>query len=231
MSGDVMGIVFVRTIMIYIFLMFALRIMGKRQLADLQPMELVVTLLISDLAVIAIEDNYRPFAYSVIPILLLISLELLVAHLSMKSVRLRSLFTGHPVYVIKNGVLQQNNMRRLRFTMEDLMEELRQRQISSLLQVQDAIMETNGKLSVFLKPQNKPVTAADLNLEPPPSALPVPIILDGKVLKENLPGTGLDMEWIAERLRERNIPGVKAAFFMTVDPYGGVFVLPKEGKP
>lgn len=219
-----------RTVIIYIFVMFALRIMGKRQLGDLQPMELVVTLLISDLAVIAIEDNYRPFVYSAIPILMLISLELLMAHLSMKSVGFRTFFVGRPVYVIKNGVLQQPNMKKLRFTLEDLMEELRQNQVSCVLEVRDAILETNGKLSVFLKPQHNPATPGDLNLEVPPKPIPLPIILDGKVLSENLPCAGLDMDWIAARLRERNIPGVKATFFMTVDPYGGVFILPKEDR-
>lgn len=225
-----MGIVFVRTVVIYIFVVVAMRIMGKRQLGDLQPMELVVTLLIADLAVIAIEDNYRPFVYSVIPILMLISLELLMAYISMKSVSFRTLFTGRPVFVIKNGVLQQQNMEKLRYTLEDLLEELRHNQIKTPLDVESAILETNGKLSVFLKPHLNPLTPEDTKLEAVQKPLPLPIVLDGKIMKENLPVAGLDIDWIEERLRERNIPGIKRTFLMTIDPYGGLFILPKEDR-
>ncbi len=182
-----MAITAIRTAIIYVFLIAALRVTGKRQLGELQPIELVVTLLISDLASVPMQESGAPLLTGLIPIAVLVSLELILSAIMMKSNTLSRLISGNPIVVIRNGKVSVQALRRLRLTVEDLLETLRQQNIFDLRDVQYAIAETNGKISVF-KTQNPPQTAA------------VPLVSDGKTVDWALQMTGIPEQWVHKTL-------------------------------
>ncbi|MBR1731237.1 MAG: DUF421 domain-containing protein, partial [Ruminococcus sp.] len=160
-----MIITIIRTIILYVLIIFAVRIMGKRQLSELQPSELVITLIIADIASIPMENNSRPLLSGIIPMLILVSLEIIVSVLMMKIPRFRKVICGSPVMIVENGKLLQNEMKRLRITTEDLCVQLRQLGVFSLGDVEYCIAETNGKLSVLQKPDKRNPTAEDMNIK------------------------------------------------------------------
>ena len=146
-----MTIIILRSVIIYLFVVFAVRIMGKRQIGELNPHEFVITILISAVATIPIEESSIPLANSLIPIMVFVSLEVLESAISMKSTKFRNLVQGNPVYVIKNGNLQKEALKKLRFTGDDLLDALRQKDIFDIKEVENAIVETNGSLSIQKK--------------------------------------------------------------------------------
>ena len=166
-----MTISVVRTIILYGLLVVAMRLMGKRQLGELQPTELVVTLLLSDLAAVPMQENGLPLLNGVLPILVLVALELLISGLMLKSPAVARLVSGSPLPIIKDGHVNEGAMRRLRLSVEDLLESLRQQDVFDIRQVQYAIAETNGHISVFRYPK-----AGE-----PPASMPVVVVSDGKL--------------------------------------------------
>ena len=179
-----MTITLIRAVIIYIFVMAAVRIMGKRQVGELKPQELVITILISAVATIPLEEHAIPLSTSLIPILIFISLEIIESGLSMKFPKFRSLIQGRPVFVIKNGVLQQKALQRLRFTVDDLLDALRQKDVFSIDEVLNAIVETNGTLSVQVKSDYTPLSPKTVGKDVPEKTAPVPIIMDGQTVNQ-----------------------------------------------
>ena len=222
-----MGISFVRTIILYIFVVAAVRFMGKRQIGELQPSELVVAILISELAAIPMQETGIPLVSGAIPILTLIACEIILSSITLASMRMRRLITGKPSVLISNGVIDQQEMRRLRFTLDDLMEELRISGYMSVDEVAFAVLETNGKLSVFPTCQNKPVTAGMMNLNCPDGGLPFMIICDGMLSLKSLAESGRDMTWLQNQLSTQCLEP-QNVFFMTVDSLGKAIIIPKE---
>ncbi len=222
-----MGISFVRTIILYIFVVTAMRVMGKRQIGELQPSELVVAILISELAAIPMQETGIPLVSGMIPILTLISCEIILSSITLVSVKLRQWITGKPSTLIKSGQIDQEEMRRLRFTLDDLMEELRLCGYMGPDEVSFAVLETNGKLSVFPTSQNKPATAGMMNLSLPDGGLPVTLISDGMLSLPSLISTGKDMTWLQNTLSAQNFTP-QNVFLMTVDSLGKVLIIPKE---
>lgn len=216
-----------RTVIIYIMIMLALRLGGKRQLGELQPAELVVTLLISDLASVPMQDNGMPLLSGLIPIAVLVSLELILSAVMLKSHLLSKLVAGNPVVIIRAGKLEQKALRLLRMTVEDLMENLRQQQVFDIRDVQYAIAETNGKISICLMPDTKPVTVADLTLSVNDEGAPVPVVSDGKLVNWGLSMCGVSAEWVHEKLRRRNYT-IKDVLLMTCDKQQKVCIIRKE---
>lgn len=159
-----MSITLIRAIIIYIFVTLSVRIMGKRQIGELNPQELVITILISAVATVPLEDNGMPLANSLIPIAIFISLEIISSALSMKSKKFRSLVQGNPVYVIKNGEIQKDELKRLRYSYDDLVNCLRQAGTFDISQIENAIVETNGAISVETKPEYTPLTPNSLRM-------------------------------------------------------------------
>ena len=155
-----MSIVFIRAVIIYITVIISLRIMGKRQIGELTPHELVITILVSQVAIIPLQDNGMPLANMVVPILIFVSLEILVSAISMKSLTFRNLVQGKPIFVIRNGKLDEKQMRRLRLTIDDLTDAVREKGFFDLSSVQDAVIETNGTVSVLQKAEESPVTSS-----------------------------------------------------------------------
>ena len=202
-----MAILLLRTIIVYIVVVFALRIMGKRQLGELQPSELVVTILVSNLATLSIEDTNVPFFGSILPIFVLVICEVAVSWITLKSYRARKFISGNPRVVIRDGVIDQKEMRNLRWSIDDLMEQLRGSNIFDINEVSFAIVETSGNLSAYQKFSARPVTSEVMNLPTPgggddPSVI---VISDGIIIPEALAFCNLRPEWLQKKLREKDL--------------------------
>ncbi len=219
----------IRTIILYFLIMGGLRLMGKRQIGELEPSELVLALLISDLAAVPMQDFGIPLFNGIFPILTLLSLSMILSVLNLKSIRLRTLICGNPTVIIQEGHILQKAMRSTRFTVDELIEELRQQNVVDLSTVQYAILETNGQLSVLLYPEHQPLTPKTLqNKKLADAGLPITVISDGHVLERNLHTLGLDRIWLSRKLEENNLPSPKAVFLMTVDKQHQLYFLKKE---
>ncbi len=212
-----MAISFVRTIILYVLVVFALRVMGKRQIGELQPSELVVAIMISDLATTPVSDINIPLLAGVIPILTLLVFEVVTSYVNLKSESFRNFLSGKPTVVIKNGVISQLELKKLRFSIEDLLEQLRLKGVFSISDVYMAILETNGELTVVEKSPKKTVTREDLNLTVKQERIPLVIISDGKLRKEHLKESGFDEKWVTDTIKEYNIERIEDVFIFSID--------------
>lgn len=203
-----MKLLICRTLIIYLCVLFAMRLMGKRQLGELQPEELVSTILISNLASISIESEDVPVTASLIPLFLIAALELLGSVLSFRSQKFFNFLAGRPKTVILDGEIDQNALRMLRLTTADLMEALRGKDVFDPREVSYAVIETNGTLSVALRPEKEPVRLSDLQLRAQQVNATIPFVIDGQVLEDNLHWCGKDRTWL-ERTAQANtlLPG------------------------
>ena len=195
-----MLILFIRSIFLYILVFAVIRLTGKRQLSDLQPFDLITTLLIADLASMPASDTGMPLAYGIVPILTLFLVQMGVAWLSMKWEGFRYVMCGRPLLMIAKGQVQENSLRDARYTLNDLMEQLRTAGTFSIADVEYAILETNGELSVLLKGPKQQVTYEAMSLEPPEAAPPFMVVQDGKVHKFALKQAGYDEKWLNSKL-------------------------------
>ncbi|MBE7030933.1 MAG: DUF421 domain-containing protein [Ruminococcaceae bacterium] len=219
-----MIISFLRTIILYLLVIAAIRLMGKRQIGELQPSELVVAIMISDLASVPMSDIAIPLSNGIIPILTLIIAEVLLSFLSLKSETVRNLLTGKPSIVIRNGVIDQKEMRKSRYNLEDLMEELRLKDYIALSDIFMAILETNGELTVIPKSDKRPLKAEDFQIRTPQETLPHVIISDGKLRKEHLKEAGKDENWVKKQIAHHGASDIRQVFIMTVDNEQNIFV-------
>ena len=220
---------FLRTVILYILIMLGLRLMGKRQLAELEPSELVLTMMISDLAAVPMQDFGIPLLAGLIPILTLMALSLLLSQLFLHNLRFRQLVCGTPSILIRNGVLQQETMRKNRYTLDELLEELRGQGISDIRDVKFAILENSGQLSVFPWAARQPPTSAQLNLDLQDDvAIPVILINDGRVLEKNLRVCGRNLQWLEHTLKQEGISSPGDVFLMTLDEQGNLYCVKKD---
>lgn len=217
----------IRTILLYIFLTAAVRLMGKRQIGDLQTTELVVTLLISDIAVIPMQNTSQPLLSGLVPILILIVCEIVMSVIMLKNGKFRKLVCGSPVMVIENGKILQDKMKSLRMTTEDLCVQLRQQNVFCIDDVQYCIAETNGQLSVLQKPAKRTVCAEDLDIEGDDFGIEVVVISDGELLDNSVKLCGFGKDWIMQRLFENDIE-ICDVFIMTVNSKGEYNIIRKE---
>jgi uncharacterized membrane protein YcaP (DUF421 family) len=229
MNGDFMFVTLIRTVILYVFAIISLRIMGKRQIGELQPSDLVVTLLISQIISIPIQDTDIPLVNTIIPILLLIGFEILTSVFNMKSIKFRSFMHGHPVVIINDGVLNQKLLKELRFTLDDLLESLRQKDIFDISQVQYAIVETNGQLSVLLKADYDTVTREDMNLSPSPQGYQCPVIIDGKIVEKDFKICNTNNKKIETIISKEKLQ-IKDILLMTVDSAGNHTIIRKDSQ-
>ena len=219
---------FIRTVLLYIIILFSLRFMGKRQISELQTSELVVTLLISDIAAIPMQDTAQPLLSGVLPILVLVVCELFLSVLMLKHHRFRRLICGKPALVIRAGELQPEKLRELRMTVEDLAEQLRQKDIRSLQDVDYAVIEPNGHLSVVKKPEKDLPTVEQLGLIPEKKGIETVIVCDGIYSDHSLQICGKTRSW-AEEVLQREHMTVKDVFLMTANT-GGDYQIIKRGR-
>ena len=225
-----MAITAIRTVIIYIFIITAMRIMGKRQLGELQPVELVVTLLISDLAAVPMQESGMPLLNGLVPILILVSLELLLSGCMLKLPWVSRLITGNPITIIRDGRLDQKALKKLRMTVEDLMENLRGQNIFAIEDLQYAVAETNGKISVYPKPEKQPPTCGDLHGAPPDSGMPLVVISDGKLSRWAMQTCGVDEGWLNQVLIDNACPQSEV-FLLTANKAREYYLVRKEGQP
>lgn len=226
-----MAIVLARTLIIYFSLLATMRLLGKRQLGEMELSEFVVAALIADLAAIPLQDVGIPLLNGLVPILILFCCEVIISGVTLKNIRLRALFFGKPSLLIVRGKIDQREMRRNRFTVDELMEELRSQGTMDISQIEYAILETGGQLNVIPFPAERPVTAAQMGLDAGPGGYPVIIVSDGRVLEANLRHAGRDLAWLEKQLKARGQADAKGVFLMTVNNAGQVYYAPREPAP
>ncbi|MGE4548864.1 MAG: DUF421 domain-containing protein [Intestinibacillus sp.] len=225
-----MAISFIRTLLLYVCVICALRLMGKRQIGELEPSELVVTILVSELASIPMQDLGVPLLSGIIPIVTLISLEIVISFISLKSIRLRRLLNGRPAIIIQNGKLDRKKMQQMRITLDEVLEALRENNVESVGDVKYGVIEPSGKLSYVLQTPQRPVTVEMLNLTPQDSGLPYIVISDGHIVHQNLQKLNKTVEDIQKQVKKSNIGSVRDVFLMTLDDCGNQFIQAKEGR-
>lgn len=214
----------------YIFVVGALRIMGKRQIGELEASELVVTIIISDIAAMPITNIEVPLLTNVAAILILMALEVLLSYLAYRSTSVRRVLYGKPSTFFKNGRFNQSEMMKQRFNVADIMEELRGNGVCSLSDVEFIVMETNGNVSVIPKQEKSPVTAEMLNLKPNPVRLSYIIVDNGTPVYECMKHLGLNRDWLRIQLKEHGLKSVRDVFYLSFEENTGkVVLIPKEG--
>lgn len=223
-----MIILFFRTLIVYFTLLGAMRLLGKRQLGEMELSEFVVAALIADMAAHPLQDIGIPLINGLIPILTLFCCEVLISGAALKSVRLRELLFGKPSVLITRGVIDQREMRKNRFTLDELTQELRAQGVTDLSKIEYAILETDGQLNVILFPAETPVTASMLRLPVRDSGYPVVVISDGRILEENLQRSGRDLPWLEKELRERGAESAREVFLLSVNAAGQIYYCAKE---
>ena len=221
---------YMRTIILYLILIAVIRLMGKRQVGQMEPTEFVVTMLIANLASIPMQDSALPLLSGVVPLLTVLGLELILSVLSMKSIPFRRLLCGKPVILIENGRILQENLRKTRVTLDELSGHLREKDVLDPSVVQFAILETNGNLSVFPYPKERPASARDAGIQARKQYLPYTIISDGRLLQDNLTLSGKNSSWLQRTLRARNTT-VEDTWLLTVDAGDHILWYPREETP
>ena len=218
--------IFFRTILIYAFLVFAMRVMGKRQIGELQISELIVTFMLSELAVNPIANPSMPLLHAVVPILLLLSIEVILSYWMTKSNRMKRILAGQPAIVICKGVMDQKVMAENRLEVDELLAELRQSGIGNPADVEYAILEENGKVSVFPKAGHGAATYYEILNGVCESGIAHPVIIDGEMIPEQVGLAGKDELWVKQILAERRVR-MEEVFLLTVDDAGGVYFVRK----
>ena len=223
-----MAIIFIRTLIIYFALVLIMRLLGKRQLGEMELSEFVVAALIADLASHPLQDIGIPMINGLVPIVTLFCCEVLISGVAMKNIRLRALLFGKPSMLVEKGKIRQSEMKKNRFTTDELMEELRNQGYLDISAVEYAVLETDGRLSVIPYPSESPVTPSQLKIEAEDKGYPVVVISDGHVIESNLRLVGRDMNWLKKRLAALGVKNTETVFLMTVNSAGQVYFAPKE---
>lgn len=220
---------FFRTAILYLLLIVGLRLTGKRQIGELEPIELVLTMLLSDLASVPMQDFGIPLVNGVIPIVTLLAMSMLLSCVSLRNVRFRTLICGKPAIIIRNGKLQQDAMRHNRLTLDELFEELRTQGVTDISDVKYAVLETGGQLSVLLRTVAQPATPYQLGLTYEDDVfLPTVIINDGRLLRGNLRQTGHDEAWLQAQLSENGVDAPSQVFLLSIDERGEIICIVKD---
>ena len=207
-----------------------MRLMGKKQIGELEPFELVIALMISELATFPMQDIRIPMLHAIIPIITLLFLQIATSFIELKSERARSILTGTPSILIKNGKIDIAELRHQRFNINDLLEELRLKGYFNISDIQYAILETSGELSILPKTGKESATKDDLNLIVPQESLPIPLIMDGNINYKNLKLVSKDETWLNKILKEKNISSAKDVFIGTMDSKNKFYFQLKERK-
>ena len=218
---------YVRTVILYLVLILVIRLMGKRQIGEMEPAEFVVTMLVANLAAIPMQDGGIPLLSGLVPILTVLAVELLLSWLVLKCGILRRFFCGKPVILIDNGKLLQGNLRMTRVTLDELAGKIREKDVMDISQVQYAILETDGNLSVFPYPKYNPASAMDAGIQAKEQFLPIVLVDDGKLIQRNLEKSGQSWQWVYDTLSAHQAE-VKTTMLLTVDASGKHHWIGKE---
>ena len=217
-----------KTVVVFLTLLLCMRVLGKRQLGELELSELVVSILAADLAAVPLQAPELPLRYGLVPVAALFLCELVFSLLTMKSVAVRRMLCGKPCFLIRDGVICQREMRRCRFTVDELTEELRGKDVTDPAAVRYAILETDGTLNVVLYPEHRPVTAGQLKLAAEDDGYPVVLIENGMLKRENLRVAGKDEQWLKTELARRGCGSIRQVYVMILFGSGSIYFAEKE---
>ena len=223
-----MAILIIRTLISYSVLLLSMRILGKRQMGELEISELVVAVVIADIAVIPLQDIGIPLINGLVPIIILLCCEILLTGAATKSVRFRLILFGHPSILIENGTINQSEMRKNRFTLDELYEELRQQSITDIAKVERAVLETNGRLNVILFPKEQPPTCKQMGIRCPEEISPIILINEGHIMEQNLRKIGKDLTWLNRYLKSNHIKSAKNVYLLSYDKTGKFYLALSE---
>lgn len=221
-------IVMIRTIILYFIVVVTMRIMGKRQIGQLQPFELVIAIMISELASLPMQDTRIPLMHGIIPIITLLMLQVILSVTQLKSERARAIICGTPSILIKNGLIDIYQLKDQRFNINDLMEELRLQGYYNLEDIQYAILETSGQLSIIPKTGLAQVTKIDMKVPYSQDNLPITLILDGKLNRNNLTIANKDINWLNTQMKNSNMFSIEDVFIAIIDSQGKFYLQPKN---
>ena len=222
-----MLITFFRSIVLYIIVLIVMRLMGKREIGQLQPFELAISIMIADLASIPMTDTGVPIFNGIIPILGLLIMHLVISIINLKSSKAREIICGRPSILIYRGKINENNLKRERFTINELEERLRGNNVINLGDVEYAILETSGQVTVIQKPDKRNTIPQDFNIMPEYEGIPYDLVVDGKVMQENLKAIGKDYKWLKKQVEKFNMKP-EEALIVTFDGKGQIFCQKKE---
>lgn len=225
-----MAIMSIRSIIIYVCVLFVVRLMGKRQIGEMQPFEFVITLIIADLACIPMAELAVPLIHGLVPIFTLLILHFFLCFFARKFMFARYLLSGKPAIVITPEGINYNELKSLNMTLDDLMELVRGCDVFNIADISYAILETNGKLCVLLKSQAEPVTREDMNIQVQKNYIPVNLIMDGKIMSDNIKYMGVDEKFIESYIKKAKIKSSKEVLLMTLDKNGEIFIQGKYSK-
>lgn len=225
-----MLIILFRVIIVYLFVLIYLRIMGKRQLGEMQPFELVVTLIIADIATLPMTQTSMPVLFSLIPLTAIVVLHFFVSFIARKSICMRRVINGKPVIVISPNGIEYKALKELNMNIDDLIQGLRICNYYKIEDVQYAIVETNGQMTVIPKSESAPLVAEDMKIENPQSSLPLNIITAGKIISENIKLAQIKQEFIDKILKQCDLKNNKEVLILTLDTNGKVYIQPFVGQ-
>ena len=222
-----MLITFFRSIVLYILVLIVMRLMGKREIGQLQPFELAIAIMIADLASIPMTEIGIPIYYGIVPILGLLMMHMFISFLNMKSLKAREILCGRPSILIYRGRINEQELKKQRFTINELEERLRGNDVFNIGDVEYAILETSGQVTVIQKPEKRNVTPEDLNITPDYEGIPYDLVVDGKVMTENLKELGKNYKWLEKQTEKFNMKP-EEALVVTLDAKGQIFCQKKE---
>ena len=228
-GGDPVFVVLIRTIVLYLLIIVGIRLLCKRQVGELEPSELTLALIIADLASVPMQDNGIPLMAGLIPIVVLLSVATILSVLSARSIRFRALLCGRPSVVIQDGLVLEEELRKNRLTLDELMEELRIQGFTDFHAIKFAILETNGQLSVVPRADQKPPPCAQLSVPVQEPGIPVILISDGRLLERNLKDQGYEQSWLSKQLAAHGMSSPEQVFLLTVDQLGNTYCVAKGG--
>ncbi|WP_282941304.1 DUF421 domain-containing protein [Paenibacillus sp. RC67] len=215
---------FLRTVLVYFIVLLTLRIMGKREIGKLSLFDLVISIMIAEIAVFVLEDMGKPLIEGIVPMVTLVVIQMFIAYVSLKNEKLRRIFEGRPAIVIQNGKLNRDVMRRHRYNLDDLLLQLRQNKVVDVADVEFAILEPSGKLTVVEKDPADGQPAAKQQVKIRYEGLPLPLIMDGKVQDDSLEKLGKTRFWLKSELQSKGVQDFKDVFFCTIDHKGKWFI-------
>lgn len=222
-----MLITFFRSIILYIIVLVVMRLMGKREIGQLQPFELAISIMIADLATIPMTEIGIPITNGIIPILGLLIMHLIISMLNLKSTKIREIICGKPRILIYRGRIDEKALKKERFTINELQEKLRSIDVINLADVEYAILETSGEVTVIQKPNKRNLTPEDMSIEPEYEGIPYDLVIDGKVMYKNLKKIGKNYEWLKNILKEYKMKP-EEALVVTIDGKNQIFCQKKE---
>lgn len=224
-----MLIVFLRSIVLYIIVLIVMRLMGKREIGQLQPFELAIAIMIADLAAVPMAETGIPISNGIIPILGLLVMHLIISFLNLKSMKIREILCGKPAILIYRGKIDEKVLKKERFTLNELQERLRSSNVVNLGDVEYAILETSGEVTIIQKPGKRNVIPEDLNIEPEYEGIPYDLVIDGKIMEKNLKAIGKNEKWLEKQVEKFHMR-TKDALVVTIDGKNQIFCQRKENK-